>query len=278
MQASESFTLTALSIDPQLIKRLDEAGIDRIGIDIERNGKRERQASISGSRISNHEIDHLKLLKNIVKKADIFIRINPLHSGSLNEINQSLSLGADVIMIPYFTSASEVSNFVQLVAGRAKIVLLLETAQAMLQLPVIVAIPGLSEIMVGLNDLHLSLGLKNPFEVITAGYLQNIAKQVLEAGLSFGFGGLARVDDVTLPIPSDFIYSQYSRLGANSAWLSRSFFKGLERELPRNIALEVANLRGRLNFWSKQSEEVIETKHAELCQHMRHLTHKEKTL
>ena len=38
------FRLTLISRDPDLIRAADGAGIDRIGIDIERLGKRERQA------------------------------------------------------------------------------------------------------------------------------------------------------------------------------------------------------------------------------------------
>jgi hypothetical protein len=77
------------------------------------------------------------------------------------------------------------------------------------------------------------------------------SRQVRDAGLRFGFGGLARAGDDALPVPPDMVYAQYARLGASTAWLARSFFAGGQ---PLDIAAEIATLRARLAFWTAQPD------------------------
>jgi hypothetical protein len=62
---------------------------------------------------------------------------------------------------------------------------------------------------------------------LTSDEIPAIAEHVRAAGLRFGFGGVARADDRTLPVAPDLIYSQYPLLGATAAWLARSFFRDI---------------------------------------------------
>jgi hypothetical protein len=96
------FILTALTRDPAVARAADEAGVDRIGIDIERLGKHHRQGDRPELRYSDHELDDLTTLKNHVRRAELFVRLNPLHEKSWAEIEKSLELGARVVMLPYF--------------------------------------------------------------------------------------------------------------------------------------------------------------------------------
>jgi hypothetical protein len=66
-------------------------------------------------------------------------------------------------------------------------------------------------------------------------------------------------------VDPDLIAAQYARLGATSAWLSRSFFAGLE---PACIGPEVTALRRRLRYWARQSPEVWERKRLELARRL----------
>jgi hypothetical protein len=116
--------------------------------------------------------------------------------------------------------------------------------------------------MVGLNDLHLSLALANPFEIVVSGRMQTMARCVQAAGMRFGFGGLARVSDTSLPIAPDLIIAQYPRLGATSAWLSRSFFRGIG---PSQVAPEVHALRERLSYWAGQPQSTLSRQQARLA-------------
>lgn len=243
------FLLTAITSDPEIVSALDAAGANRIGIDIERIGKLHRQRQVPGARISTHQLDELSVVAARVTRAEVFARLNPLHDGSLAEVERALALGARVLMLPYFTGPREVAGFVGMIGGRASSVLLLETAAAVERLPEIVAVQGVSEIVVGLNDMHISLGLSHPFDVVVSDLMDTIAARVRDAGLRFGFGGLARFDDSTLPVPPDLVYAQYPRLNATSAWLARSFFAGLPSSA---IGAAVQGLRRRISYWAGQ--------------------------
>ena len=239
------FVLTAITDHPGLVQVLDAARVDRIGLDIERIGKSARQGHVEGARISEHRLEDLATVAANVRNADVFIRVNPIHAGSRFEIDRAIELGAAVVMLPYFTEARAVAQFVDLIGGRARPVLLLETAAAAARVREIVEVPGVAEVMVGLNDLHMSLGLVSPFEVVVSDLMETIARRVLDAGLRFGFGGLARPDDSALPVPPDLVYPQYARLGATSAWLARSFFRS--GNATSEVPAEVARLRERLS-------------------------------
>ena len=246
----DEFRFTLIANDPALAARADEAGVDRIGVDIERLHKSNRQGHIATARISDHELSDLDRLVPAVHRAALFARLNSSHAGSAKEVDAALAHGARVLMLPFFTTANEVDCFVRLVARRAEIVLLLETAAAVVRLHDILAVPGIDEVMVGLNDLHLSASVTNPFELVASDLMTMVSEAVQGRGLRFGFGGLARAGDDALPIPSDLVLAQHARLGSTSAWLSRSFFGPAPSSVDFDI--EMARLRERLTFWAAQ--------------------------
>lgn len=255
------FILTAITADPQVVQAADAAGVERIGIDIERLGKSARQGHIPGVRISSHELQDLRVVTAHARHAEIFARLNPLHAGSQNEIETALALGARALMLPQFRTSIQAEEFVHLIRGRAAVILLLETSAALANLNTITTVRGISEIMVGLNDLHLALGLASHFEVVVSDAIIDVSHTVRRAGIRFGFGGVARVDDDSLPVHPDTVLAQYPRLHASSAWLSRSFFRGLP---PSRIASAVDKLRCRLDFWRHQPPAVLARKRSEL--------------
>lgn len=262
MKPAGQFILTAITREPELARAADSAGVDRIGIDIEQLGKAARQRHLPGARISDHQLDDLAVVAANVTRAVLFIRVNPLHSGTKAEVERALQLGARVLMLPFFAEPREVSQFVEIVGGRADAVALVETASAAARIRDIAAVPGLAEIMVGLNDLHADLHLANHFQVVVADLMGEMAARVRDAGLRFGFGGIARVDDQELPVPPDLVYAQYPRLGATAAWVSRSFYRGLAvQEIPRAVDA----FRQRMAMWFRQPVHVLCGKRDELA-------------
>ena len=185
-----AFILTAITNDAGLAMQADAGGVDRIGVDIERLNKKARQGHIQEARISDHALSDLDRLSVAVSSAALFARLNPLYGGSLGEIEEALDRGASVLMLPFFTTAAEVDRFVGLVKGRARVVLLLETAGAVVRLHEILAVPGVEEVFVGLNDLHLAMGLANHFELVVSDLMRMVSDQVRGAGLRFRIGRL----------------------------------------------------------------------------------------
>lgn len=246
MSFGSSFVLTLFTSDVELARRADLAGVNRIGLDLERIGKSQRQGHLK-TWISDHEEGQLPAMRQALTRAQLFVRANPIHAGSRDEIDRLIGGGAQVLMLPMFTSVQEAARFIELVAGRAEVSLLVETAAAAVRLDEIARLPGIDEIHIGLNDLHLSLGLRSHFELLGSRLIDVLCNSVREAGVPLGMGGVGRVNDHRLPVASDLVYAQYARLNADRALVSRVFvspdYTGLD------LASEVALLRCRLDEW-----------------------------
>ena len=240
------FEFTLITRDPDLAAAGDEAGIDRIGVDIERLGKA-AAGHLPHLRISDHELDHLSLLRPKLERARLFVRCNPLHDRSGEEIDAALEHRADVLMLPFFRSAAEVDRFVRLVRGRALVSLLLETPAAADAVDEIARVPGIGEIMVGLNDMQHAYRLSNPFEFVVSDRMTRVADAVREAGVAFGFGGVADPLNLDLPVPASLVFAQYPRLGATRAFIARRFSNG---DLTPNTLREgIPRCRAELDTW-----------------------------
>jgi HpcH/HpaI aldolase/citrate lyase family len=263
----EAFRLTLITDEVALAGAADRAGIDRIGLDFERIGKASRQAG-EDTRLSDHSWDALGPISRCLTRAALFVRLNPVNPHSPDEIDRALRHGAKVLMLPFFHDADEVDRFVRLVAGRAAVVILLETAPAAVRIRDVLAVPGIDEVMLGLNDLRLQFGVESHFEVLASPLLDALAGEVRRAGLLLSVGGVARPDDTGLPVPPDLVYAQFPRLGATGAWLARSFFR-----LPRpDLASAIGALRRRLTEWASASPQELEHARKELATAARRLS------
>lgn len=229
--------LIQITNDPAFARRCDAMDGFRLWVDLERLGKAERQAG-RNTFISVHEVDDVARVKAVLRHSQLMVRVNPLHPGTAAEVDAVLARGADLLMLPMFTRAAELREFAALVAGRAPIVPLLETAPALECLEDWVATPGLAEVYVGLNDLHLSLGCRFMFEPLALGMVDRVAHAAQRHGLRFGFGGIARVDEGQLP--GRDVLAEHLRLGSGSVILSRTFHRGEETH---SFEDEVAKLR-----------------------------------
>jgi hypothetical protein len=251
---TDPFVLTLLTDDPALARRADRAGIDRIGLDLERLRKLERQAG-TGSRISEHDLASLPMLRDALQRARLFVRTNPMHEGLAEEVEAAIDRGAEVLMLPMVRTVDEARRFASMACGRVHISLLVETPEAVASVGQLARVDGVHEIHIGLNDLRLSLGLPSHFSVLASPLLEGVAAEVHAAGLRFGVGGVGRYGDASLPIPPDLVYAQYPRLGADRAWVARSFLRPDPGRL--DLAREVAVLRARMEHWRSRDAEAL---------------------
>ena len=233
--------LIQITNDPDFARRCDALDGMRLWVDLERLGKAERQAG-RNTFISEHQLDDVARIKDVLRRAPLMVRVNPLNPQSADEVNAVLARGADLLMLPMFTTVDELQGFSALVAGRVPIVALLETAGALATLNDWVATPGLREIYVGLNDLHLSLGLHFMFEPLANGIVARVAEAAHRQGLRFGFGGIARLDEGLLP--GRDVLAEHLRLGSQAVILSRTFHQHATPGLPdRSFEDAVERLR-----------------------------------
>jgi hypothetical protein len=245
--------------------RADAAGIDRVGLDLERLGKAERQRGL-GTWVSPHTEADLAALAPVLRRAALFARVNPLNPDSPREIEAVIALGARVLMLPMVATGAEAARFVDLVGGRARVVLLVERREALATVGGLAAVPGVDEIHVGLNDLALSLGLANRWLLLAGERLAVAAAAVRDAGKRFGFGGIGAVDDVTQPIPTDLVYAEYARLEATAALVARAF------PLEGDLGAAVARSRHRLAAWREAGAAALDAAHADLARRAAALT------
>jgi citrate lyase beta subunit len=261
MSFGSAFCLTLLTDDPLLARRADRAGVQRIGVDLETLGKAERQAG-HDTRLSRHDWDGLARVGAVLERAELFVRLNPLHEGSADEVERALALGAEIVMLPQFRGADELTRFLALVRGRARVQPLVETVAALDGLASILAVPGCDEVMIGLNDLRLEMRQPNHFALLASPRLAHAAQMVRTAGKRLSIGGVGRAGDRALPVPADLVQAQYPRLGATGAWLARSFFNGMPADW--DLAEAIAALRGALDGWGGASPEALERARLEL--------------
>lgn len=252
MSYGNDFVLTLFTNDIELARRADAAGINRIGLDLEMLGKAERQQHLN-TWISDHKEELLPALRQVLKKAKLFVRTNPPHPDLGEEIDRYIEAGVEVLMLPMFHAAEEAADFIGYIDGRAEVSLLIETAAAAVRIDNIVKLKGIDEIHIGLNDLHLDLGLKSHFELLHYQFMNTLSDIVHRAGIPFGFGGVGRVKDDRLPIPSDLIYAQYLRLKADRALVSRVFTSPDYTRL--DLTREVADFRSRMDEWHERPQQ-----------------------
>lgn len=240
--------LLQITNDPALAERCDAVGGFRLFVDLERHGKAERQAG-RNTFISTHELADVSRIKRVLKKSRLMVRLNPLHAASSTEIASVIEAGADTLMLPMFEEALALRKFCALVAGRLPVVALLETRGALETLDEWIATPGLEEVYVGLNDLHVSLGLKFMFEPLALGHVERVAVAARQHGLRFGFGGIARLTEGKLP--GRAVLAEHVRLGSHSVILSRTFHRS---DSGTSLEDEVHALR-RAEFELEQRDE-----------------------
>lgn len=211
---------------PAVAQIAEEAGVDWIFLDMEFIGKDTRQGGLDTVQ-NHHTVEDVLAIRKAVTKSKVLVRVNPIHEAiggypsSKDEIDAVINAGADIVMLPFFKTVKEVRQFVDYVDERADTCLLLETAESAILIDEILKIPGIDMIHIGLNDLHLELGMKFMFQLLTDGVVEQLGNKIKEKGIPFGFGGIARLD--TGMLPGADVLKEHVRLGSSMVIVSRSF-------------------------------------------------------
>ena len=83
------------------------------------------------------------------------------------------------------------------------------------------SVKGIDEIHIGLNDLHLSLGLNFMFELLSGGIIDYIIKKIKPYDIKYGFGGIVPLDKGL--ISGEMILKEHVKLDSSLVILSRPF-------------------------------------------------------
>ena len=212
--------LMYITNDPEVALIAEKYGVDRIWIDLEKLGKEERQKDMDTVK-SEHTIEDIEKIKPLLSTSQMLVRVNPWNERSVEEINDVVNAGADIIMLPMWKDVDTVKNFLNCIDGRTKTTLLLETKEAVECIDEVLDLGGFDEIHIGLNDLHLSYGMTFMFELLADGTVDRLCSKFKEKGILYGFGGIAKLGAGLLP--SEDVIMEHYRIGSTRAILSRSF-------------------------------------------------------
>lgn len=221
-----SLKLMYITNKPAVAEIAEASGVDWIFLDMEFIGKDARQGGLDTVQ-NHHTVKDVQNIKAAVKKAKVLVRVNPIHdalpdySSSKDEIDATIAAGADILMLPFFKTIEEVKTFIKLVNGRAKTLLLMETVEAANLVDEILEVPSIDMIHLGLNDMHLELGMKFMFELLANGTVEKLGNKIKAKGIPFGFGGIATLDGGALP--GSMVLKEHVRLGSSMVIVSRSF-------------------------------------------------------
>lgn len=265
--------LMYITCNPEIARIAESVGVDRIFVDMEYIGKAERQPGDTVK--SSHTIDDVKRIRSTISTSELLVRCNPYTvNESFNsecEIEQIIEAGADIIMLPMAKDVETVSRFCDAVGGRAKTMLLLETAEGVGQLDAILKSCPIDELHIGLNDLHIAYNKKFMFELLTDGTVENIIEKMRPYSIPYGFGGIARIGKGILP--SERVITEHYRLGSNAAILSRAFcnIKDITSlsEISEIFAEGVANIRKFESIVATYSWQQYEKNHLETIEIVR---------
>lgn len=236
--------LIYITNDPEIALIAESNGVDKIMVDLETLGKEERQKNMNTVK-SNHSVDDIYKLSKVLTKSELMVRINPWNDYSKTEIDQVIAAGAERIMLPMWKCKEEVDAFYKSINGRVSATLLLETKEAVNSLDKVLENPLVDEIHIGLNDLHLSYNMTFMFEPLSNGLVETLCQKCKSKGIKYGFGGIARIGEGTLP--AEMIVMEHYRLCSTAVILSRSFCNadkiGDKKTFQKIFSQNVAHLR-----------------------------------
>ncbi|MBQ8322881.1 MAG: aldolase [Clostridia bacterium] len=264
--------LMYITNNPTIAAVAQECGVDRIFLDMEYIGKEERQYGMNTVK-SHHTVEDVRKIGGLLHDSELLVRVNPIHEktrdyrSSEEEIEEVLRAGADILMLPMVKTVKEAERFVHTVDGRAKTMLLIETAEANETIDDLLQVDGLDEIHIGLNDMHLAYRKRFMFELLIDGTVDRLCEKISKKGLPYGFGGIARLGYGM--IPAEKIITEHYRLGSTRAILSRSFcnaedIKNMD-ELKALFRFETSRIRDFERTVATLNQEKLRENHEEVA-------------
>ena len=106
--------LMYITNDPQVARIAEDAGVDRIFVDMEYIGKVLRQGGMDTVQ-SHHTVEDVEGLSKVLTTSELLVRVNPIHEAtadypsSKEEIDAVIAAGAKILMLPYFKTAKDPS-------------------------------------------------------------------------------------------------------------------------------------------------------------------------
>ncbi len=251
--------LILMTSEPDIAVPAIAAGVDYIVIDREKRGKAARQNGTD----FDQRTGNLGLVRIMSQDLGlpVIVRIDSVGRESGQQIEELVELGVEGAMLPMASSALEAQEFLDLVAGRLKTIVQIETSSAVDDIDRIASL-GWDILHFGLNDLSLSLRRRDIWEVVADGSMSRWLQPL--SGRRYGFGG-ATILSGGCPIPSPLVLGTMAGLGCGAVLLRRSFIRDCPvTQMPTQLAKMRGFLEVRLLDSSAARAEAYETSLAQL--------------
>ena len=272
MQRKRPLVIELLSIttDPDYARRLWAHPGNTVFVDLEIEGKRERQ-SARDTVINVHSIDDAARLAGLPERGPLLVRTNPPGRGAEVEARELVALGVDRIMLPMFRTRDEVEGAVAAVKDAAagarppRLSLLAETEDAVDGLEAIIGdLPDwVDHVHIGLNDLSLQRSSGFLFEPVATGEIAALARRVQGLGRRFGFGGVGMPGQGV--VPAEQILGEHVRVGSSCVILSRAFHREVAPDNPESLEQGIALVRHWEARWLGASPAELSENYELLC-------------
>ena len=235
----KSLKTILLTDDPEVSGYADSCGVSFIMLDLEINGKSQRQ-SIKDTIISSHRIENILAVKESLIVAKLIVRVNPLSEYSAVEFDRILNYGCSYIMLPMFNDLMDIERALNLIKGRAELIPLFETKESLNNIEHILNNHKFKFIHFGLNDLSIQFNKKFLFQVVSEGFLDAAIQVCHKKQQPFGFGGTARMDDGRLK--GKHVVAKHCFYGSEFIILSRAF---------HNASITISDFKNNCNLASE---------------------------
>jgi 2-keto-3-deoxy-L-rhamnonate aldolase RhmA len=236
---ADAIELLLFSTSPGTVRAAVSAGVGGIVVDCEVRGKARRQAGYDTEINANTPAD-LRVVR-AATSATVVCRINAVGPWTATEVDRLVAEGPDELLVPMVRSPQEVDRVLDLVAGRCRVGVMIETRAAVARADDILARP-VSRVYVGLNDLRIETRNPSLFTALLAGVVDRVRDQAAAAGVPFGVAGLTR-PEAGFPIPARSLYAELARLSADFTFLRRSFHADMAG---RDLAVEVPRMQAAM--------------------------------
>jgi 2-keto-3-deoxy-L-rhamnonate aldolase RhmA len=257
-----SLKLMMVASDPAVARAAIEHGVDRIFLDLETRGKAARQQG-RGMFLSQADLEDVAGVRAVTPPGRLLVRINAFWAGTIDEVERVLEAGADLLMVPMFTHVAHIEGVCAAAAGRAGVVPLFETAEAVEIAPEVMRLDGVREGYVGLNDLALSFGAPFLFQAMLDPRFDRLCRGLGASGKPFGIGGIGRMGSGR--VPAHLLLGEYVGRGASRVILSRAFWNDADashtidaRAEIEAVRLEAARMQGRTEHEREQCWQALQ--------------------
>ena len=234
------------------------AGATGVVVDWERRGKRARQSG-ADTQINADTPADLAAVR-AAQSGVVLCRVNRWSAWTPAEIDLAIGLGADEVLLPMVRRPEEVDAALDVVDGRCRLGILVETTDAVRRVDSLVARP-LSRVYVGLNDLMIDRGGSSLFAPLVDGTVDRVAGATIAAGIPFGVAGLTRPEDGA-PVPCRLVLGALARVGASFTFLRRSFWADTAGQ---DLAVEVPRILAAAGTVRQRPAAHVVAEHAELA-------------